>query len=140
MNNQEFFDKTVAHLRKQKVPCFKVHDMGTNCLYVHETPEGKVLHCAVGAHFDPALLTSPGYVGDVDTLFGEHPQIAALFEGVDRPLLRDAQLLHDSAEDGGRGGRGFTTFEGEAFEAEVKLLASKYGLAYTPPSTEGVQP
>lgn len=140
MNNQEFFDKTVAHLRKQKVPCFKVHDMGTNCLYAHETPDGQVLHCAVGAHFDPGMLRSWDYVGDVDTLFGEHPQIAALFEGVDRPLLRDAQLLHDSAEDGGRGDRGFKTFEGEKFEWEVQKLAGKFGLTYTPPATEGVQP
>jgi hypothetical protein len=134
MNNQEFFDKTVAHLRTQKVPCYVETGGGSNCLYVKKTEDGKVLHCAVGAHFEPSMLREPGFVGDVDTLFSGHQQIKALFDGVSRPLLKAAQQLHDSASPGSDYNAGFNTFEGEAFEQEVHMLAARFGLVYTPPA------
>ena len=110
MNNQEFFDKTMEHLRKQGVPSAR----GASCLY--RGPEGT--RCAIGFHI-PDELYKPEMEGKgVGNLLGHHPELRPLFKGVSEELMEELQLLHDN--DLG------TSY----FEEQVEKIANRYHLTY----------
>ena len=110
MNNQEFFDKTMEHLRKQGVPSAR----GTSCLY--RGPNGT--SCAIGFHI-PDELYKPEMEGkEVGNLLGHYPELRPLFKGVSDGLMLELQLLHDND-------LGTSYFEGQA-----EKIAARYHLAY----------
>lgn len=113
MNNQEFFDKTMEHLRKQVV---QSRGEASCCLY--RGPNGT--SCAIGCHIPDELyepeMESRG-VGNLTTYF---PEVGALFNGVNSCLLLEMQTLHDVWLD-----RSVEHMEGRA-----KEIASAYALTY----------
>ncbi len=118
MNNQEFFSKTVLHLRKQGEKSVlrdkygkpkKFADGSLKCAYRDGTKS-----CAVGCHI-------------LDTVYAEHmetrsysslryaPAVGAIFKGVDDNLIANMQNLHDSKDP-------------DQWEAEFSIIAETYGL------------
>ena len=110
MNNQEFFDKTMEHLRKQGVPSAQ----GDRCLY--RGPAGT--KCAIGFHI-PDELYEPEMEGiGVGNLLGHYPKLRPLFEGVSEGLMVEFQVLHDND-------LGTSYFEGQA-----ERIADRHQLTY----------
>ena len=110
MNNQEFFDKTLAHLKQQGVCSAR----GTSCLY--RGPNGT--SCAIGFHI-PDELYKPEMEGkSVGNLLGHYPELRPLFKGVSDVLMVELQSLHDN-------GLG-TSY----FEEQVEKIAARYHLTY----------
>ena len=110
MNNQEFFDKTLAHLKQQGVRSAGV----ARCLY--RGPNGT--SCAIGFHI-PDELYKPEMEGKgVVNLPVHHPELRPLFKGVSDGLMVELQLLHDND-------LGTPYFEGQA-----ERIAARYHLTY----------
>ena len=134
MNNQEFYDKTMAHLRKQKVPSMSMAGDGA-CAYRGAVVDGVPTMCAVGAHLPDSMFA--GGIPDWNTesvaeLCRTKPEVAQIFEGVDASLMRTMQNLHDEASNGDNE-RSYARFEGAAFEMDAKCVALQFALVYTPP-------
>lgn len=87
MNNQEFFDKTMEHLRKQGVPSAR----GASCLY--RGPEGT--RCAIGFHIPDDMYNLRMEGVGVSNLLQNYPELRSLFESVTPGLLSEMQTLHD---------------------------------------------
>ena len=110
MNNQEFFDKTLAHLKQQGVRSAG----GAKCLY--RGPNGT--SCAIGFHI-PDELYKPEMEGrGVGNLLVHHPELKPLFKGVSDGLMAKFQVLHDND-------LGTPYFEGQA-----ERIAARYHLTY----------
>ena len=109
MNNQEFFDKTMEHLRKQGVRSAR----GTSCLY--RGPEGT--RCAIGFHIPDDMYNLRMEGAGVSNLLQKYPELRSLFESVTPGLLSDMQTLHD-------------TWMPVGMEGRAKAIASKYALTY----------
>lgn len=110
MNNQEFFDKTLAHLKQQGVRSAG----GARCLY--RGPNGT--SCAIGFHI-PDELYKPEMEGKaVGNLLVYHPELRPLFKGVSDGLMIELQRLHDS------------DLGTPYFEGHVKITANRYKLVY----------
>ena len=112
MNNQEFFDKTMEHLRKQGVSSAR----GASCLY--RGPEGT--RCAIGFHIPDDMYNLRMEGAGVSNLLQNYPELKSLFESVTPGLLSEMQTLHDVWLD-----RGVECMEGRA-----KAIASEYVLTY----------
>ena len=113
MNNQEFFDKTMEHLRKQGV---QSRGEASCCLY--RGPEGT--RCAIGFHI-PDEMYKWGMEGKcVGNLLGHYPELRHLFKGVTPGLLSEMQTLHDEWLE-----RSVKHMEGRA-----KAIALEYALTY----------
>ena len=113
MNNQEFFDRTLAHLKQQGVRSAE----GAKCLYrgPYRTK------CAIGFHI-PDELYKPEMEGrSVGNILARHPELKPLFEGVSDGLMVEFQGLHDN--DLG------TSY----FEERVEKIAARYQLTYKEP-------
>ena len=113
MNNQEFFDRTLAHLKQQGVRSAE----GAKCLYrgPYRTK------CANGFHI-PDELYKPEMEGrGVGNLLDRYPELKPLFEGVSHELMIELQGLHDN--DLG------TSY----FEERVEKIAARYQLTYKEP-------
>lgn len=99
MNTQEFFDASVAHLRKQGCVAMFQEDFASSCAY--RTEDG--LMCAVGGVIPEPLLKkiadSPSnkYTG-VTTLMNRFPEVNDLFKDVAPGVLSTMQTIHDSFE------------------------------------------
>ena len=94
--NQKFFDKTVAHLLKQKARSMAAINKRTpitgRCAYRGEG--GRM--CAIGCHI-PRRLYRKGMEGvAVGSLLYEFPTVRRVFEGVDKDLMSALQRTHDS--------------------------------------------
>ena len=87
MNNQEFFTKTVQHLRRQGEKAFLPGDDG--CAY--RTRDGKM--CAVGCHITAEQYDDgmEGYRATAMLADYKLPQ----FDGVNDDLIRCMQSVHD---------------------------------------------
>ena len=110
MNNQEFFDKTLAHLKQQGVRSAQT----ARCLY--RGPNGT--KCAIGFHI-PDELYKPEMEGKgVGNLLGHYPELRPLFKGVSEGLMVEFQVLH---------GNDLGT---SYFEARVEKIANSYKLTY----------
>jgi hypothetical protein len=121
MTNQEFFDASVAHLRKQQgVRAVN----GLDCRYC--TSSG--LKCAVGGVMSQQLLfivMSKGVNGaSVVRLLDAVPEAAAFFKGVDENLMSHMQAVHDSEYVVGL----------ENWEREFENVAVKFKLRYVRPT------
>ena len=110
MNNQEFFDKTLAHLKQQGVRSAQ----GASCLY--RGPDGT--KCAIGFHIPDELYESEMEGKGVGNLLVHYPELKPLFEGVSDGLMIELQGLHDND-------LGTSYFEGM-----VEKIASRYKLVY----------
>ena len=110
MNNQEFFDKTLAHLKQQGVRSAG----GAKCLY--RGPNGT--SCAIGFHIPDELYKSEMEGKGVGNLLGHYPELRPLFKGVSDGLMIELQSLHDN-------GLGTSYFEGQA-----ERIAARYNLVY----------
>lgn len=136
MNPQEFFDKTLDHLRKQGRPA-KVRG---NCKYRLPQPDGSTLMCAIGCHltddaYHPDMEGASVYrllAGDARGLpTAQVQRLRGLLEGIHPSLARRMQSLHDEL-DTDEGGR----FNFEQLEGRAKRVAGKFGLTYAPPAAE----
>ena len=112
MNNQEFFDKTLAHLRQQGVRSAQ----GARCLY--RGPDGT--KCAIGFHIPDELYESEMEGKGVGYLITHFPEVQPLFNGVNRYLLSEMQTLHDT----------WMPYGVESMEGRAKAIASEYALTY----------
>ena len=110
MNNQEFFDKTLAHLKQQGVRSVG----GARCLY--RGPDGT--KCAIGFHIPDELYESEMEGKGVGNLIVHYPELKPLFKGVSEGLMIEFHGLHDSD-------LGTSYFEGM-----VEKIANKYKLVY----------
>ena len=110
MNNQEFFDKTLAHLKQQGVPSAR----SDGCLY--RGPNGT--KCAIGFHIPDELYKSEMEGKGVGNLLDHYPELRPLFKGVSDGLMEEFQGLHDN-DPGTR-----------YFERQAERIADKYKLVY----------
>jgi hypothetical protein len=98
MNSQEFFTKTVQHLRKQGKKAQAVQYRGDGKFYtgcVHLAADGCM--CAIGCHLGD-IYSSEMEGLPVCKLLEKYPEVAQLFADVDPRLLEDMQRLHDAVE------------------------------------------
>jgi len=156
MNNQQFFDITIAHLRLQKVPAVVTRKRadGTDnvaCVYrgttdgsgwTPETPADKTLMCAVGKHLPDALIAQHMYINteSFGSLIDEDDApdaqvrevVNTIFAGVDHELIVHMQGVHDhaGAKSEVRDDREYVRFEGPAFEDKLREAARMYKLDY----------
>lgn len=119
---QQFFDKTVTHLRTQGKQA--KHPINDTCLY--HTSEG--LKCAIGCHI-PDYIKIPAEYGSVRRLQTNYPYL----EGTVWPageygikLALALQNLHDSQYNWDQ-----TGFIGEI---RAQKIAETFGLVYKEPS------
>lgn len=123
MNNQEFFDKSVAHLRKQgrTARAFRDGDTTVSCMY--RTPEG--LGCAVGGTMPDDLvakvLASNGNTWRFGLLASDVPEVGTFYRGVDHSLIGRMQQVHDN-------------YEQPEWELRFRRVAGQHDLVYTPPA------
>lgn len=112
MNNQEFFSKTVDHLRRQN----KKATNGKLCTYRMEDPErsGHFLKCAIGVHIPDSLYRETMEGRNVFHL-AKMPGMSDVFEGIDMKLLLAMQDIHDYSPI-------------EDWEDKFHFIAQKYGL------------
>lgn len=121
MDNQQFFDKTVAFLRTQGEAAVTANGA---CRYRTSPSEDRVLMCAVGCHI-PDNVYSSGFEGvSASELLRVSNDVCALFGGVDRALIEAMQLAHDD---------GLAVHGLHAFEDQVENIAFDYGLKYITP-------
>lgn len=149
MNNQQFFDLTVAHLRRQVQPSYVIiPTVGTACAY-RSRPNGQpwvmgakdTLMCAIGAHIpDSVIFEAPSLNSTPfdNLLSSATKEVRAKFDNVDHTLARSMQMLHDHAapneDEVLTSRRRYTKFEGDVFERELQQIASRCNLLYTPPA------
>lgn len=123
MNNQEFFDKAVAHLRKQGR---RASNSQMGCRYRIEV-DGVMLACAVGGVMPDDLareVIAAGLNGsNIHNVRLEMRQVDELFAGVDESLMGAVQDVHDC-------------FEPESWENRFLKVAQDFELTYTPPAQE----
>jgi hypothetical protein len=117
MTNQEFFDRSVAHLRKQGR---KSRGANLACLYRHpDNGDG----CAVGGVMPEDLIQKVIAAGcntsSFDGLLSMVPEAAEFFDGVDVSLGIDMQVVHDGREP-------------KDWEYGFRRVASEYGLTLQP--------
>lgn len=129
MNNQQTFDRIVAHLRQQKRQSVNDH----SCLY--RGPNGT--SCAVGCLI-PDDLYDPKMEGNsVESVCDVYPSVGRMFRewGVDPCLLTDMQRVHDDFHNPGTlTDRTTGEFRMDALEAEFLRVAARFNLVYTPPT------
>lgn len=143
MNNQQFFDAALAHIRKQGRPAARMclHSGENQCQYRLPLPDGSVLSCAIGGQV-PDDEYHPGLEGrkidglvnfcspeDQDELLtAAMDKIGVRFAGVDRDLLGSVQRAHDGAA-----AAPHLMFM-ETFERYMQATASLglYGITYMP--------
>lgn len=121
MTQQEFFDKTVAHIRSLPERAFD-HDAKV-CSYL--TPDGR--KCAIGVHIPDG---HPGQKigGGVAELVYDYPDLAkhVLPEGEDGlGLAEELQNAHDAPS--------YWSSAGFVGEDVLQYIAELYGLTYTAP-------
>lgn len=126
-SKQEFFDKTVCHLRTQGVMALKTEE----ALCLLRTPEG--LSCAIGCHIPENLSIPDG----VNTEGWSSPKVQNLLAGrmplpLDPIFMGDIQDLHDNRHNWDE-----TGFVGET---AAEKFATKHGLTYTPPKGPEPEP
>ena len=128
MNQQEFFDKTVAEMRRReykKAEGCPAGEKRIRCLYRNEQGLG----CAIGMHipeelYRPEMDAEPMGPG---SLLASYPELGPVFEGLSARFLVSAQgMLHDWPDGP------------ESMEKAFAEFAQHYGLTYTPP--EGYEP
>ena len=88
MNNQQFFDVTVAHLRKQGKPAIEPGF----CAYL--TSDGK--KCAVGCHIPAGVYKREMEGNGSVRLMKDFPEVAKIFAGVGPALIDEMQKTHDN--------------------------------------------
>lgn len=113
MNNQEFFTKTIEHLRRQGV---KSVNLDGDCKYRLQRGD-TVLMCAIGVHIPDRLYHATMEGRDVHTIKG-FPRICEIFEDVDPSLLTRMQRLHDN----------HPSSDSYAWESEYRIVAKEYNL------------
>ncbi len=107
MNNQEFFSKTILHLRKQQAQSKSSNDL---CCYRAGT-----LSCAIGCHI-PDTMYNPDMEGTrIHQTMQDWPELQPLFVGVSLRLMDELQGVHDC-------------YLPHAWEFEFKRLAKSYNL------------
>lgn len=120
MTDQEFFDASVAHLRRQGVASMDERGM---CVYRDDQGRG----CAVGGVMPPNLIEvvlRRGYNGaSFSGLVGDLREAREFFDGVSVPLATSMQCIHDGVEPA-------------QWEQEFRRKAESYGLVYTPPGAQ----
>jgi hypothetical protein len=121
MNNQEFFDKAVTHLREQQVKATDLISCYGGCSYTIVVA-GRTLHCGVGGTMTQTVLDAVVQAGlnsgAIDYVIKELPEAFELYQCVDRQLLVDTQSLHDGVEPAN-------------WEGELLALAARYNLEFT---------
>lgn len=115
MDNQEFFDKTVEHLRSQG--CKSLDEHGNLCKYRAGT-----LKCAIGGHIPEDIYDVRFEYKPIPELCYDEPSIAKLFNGVTMDLMVWMQNIHDA-------------YKVEEWESKFKYVAELFGLVYTPPKS-----
>ena len=116
MNNQEFFDRTVEHLRKQN--CQAKDD--TDCKY-RTVVDGVTLMCAVGCHLTDDIYKDTFEGHSIYALMKYSLTVRNLFSGVSIKLIRNMQCIHDNDINCV-----------EEWEEQFKYCAEAHGLIYTP--------
>lgn len=122
--NQEFYDKTMAHLRKQKKMALRlVNGLPIGCAY--RADDG--CKCAIGFHI-PDDKYKPEMEGlTVGGLIKTYPELQDIMPENIR-LAIDLQHLHDNYAD-----------EPGMFESYAKAIALDFDLIYMPPHAVGGQ-
>lgn len=126
MELQEYFDKTINHLRQQEA---RAYSNGA-CRYL--ALDGN--KCAVGLHI-PDGHPAQHYEGSIETLIDDYPSLAGVAwpEGINGVALASLlQFLHDSIiyrneEAGSLSPIG---------ECEAQSIAKRFQLVYTPPEDQ----
>ncbi len=123
MTNQEYFDKSVNHIRTQGCAAFN----GT-CRYRHTTTDGKVLSCGIGglipdAKYDPDFENCGVGRDDIFAASGGDKAIKH-----QQDLAKSLQSAHDNAA--------MVTNDSKAefllvYEDRVKVIAKHHHLKYT---------
>lgn len=113
MNNQEFFTKSATHLLKQNKKSIWSDECGESCVY--RSPDG--LMCAVGATIPDSVYSPTMENKTISRLIDFYPDIATLFEGVDRNLLTRMQRVHDG-------------WRVEEWPEQLRSIAREYNLKY----------
>lgn len=123
MTDQEAFDTALFKLREQGVRSLRVEVPGALTMCVYRAPNG--VKCAVG-HLIPDEHYSPELEGNEVTRLP--PELMnSVFAGVNPDLLADMQFVHDVHMPETKGA------PLDRWEGRMKLLAEKFGLAYTAP-------
>lgn len=117
MTNQEFFDKTLTHLRKQGRAAV---DGKGGCFY----RAGDGATCAIGCHIPDEMYRSNFEDKDIDFLLRTNVAIRSLFDGVKPGLMGDCQDAHDCDLASG---------DILHWERRMSMVAYQRGLVYTPP-------
>lgn len=117
MTDQEFFDKTLAHLRKQGKAA--VDEVGA-CFY--RADDGAT--CAIGCHIPDEAYRSNFEDKDIGLLLRTNVAIRSLFDGVDPGLMGDCQDAHDCDLASG---------DIRHWERRMSMIAYNRGIVYTPP-------
>lgn len=125
MNNQEAFDKVVAHLKTQKKRSTESLSLkaGDKCLY--RGPNG--LKCAIGCLIPDELYdNNMDYGGNssIQHALEKNPALAKYFSGIPLLLLSDLQRAHDAIMNWDENGFNETGFE------RLKIIASDFNLTY----------
>jgi hypothetical protein len=126
MDNQEFYDKSVAHLRRQGAKALMNGEgaQGGTCAY--RTKDG--LACAVGGVMPDDLAAKVVAAGHntmaIGPLMRSNQDVAKFFRGVERSLIADMQLVHDWCAV-------------PYWEQEFIQIAGNFRLTYTPPAAKG---
>lgn len=129
IDNQEYFDKTIAYLRGQGAQCVNLQGF---CLY--RNGENR---CAVGYHFSEGLCNQIASLNFNQKSLGkliETNKFPDIFQylPVTISLATELQELHDLREYRKETGGGLN----KKGEGMAKLIAKRFGLKYTPPAAD----
>lgn len=142
MDNQEFFTKSVAHLRKQNArariarPVDSTSPSPQVCTY-RTVKDGVTLMCAVGgvipehildkiaAYVDPHMPNdiSPALTYSVGLLIHTFADVHQLFLNVSSSLLKEMQIIHDINRL-------------ESWETSFRDIAEQYNLILEPKAAQ----
>lgn len=119
MNNQEFFDASVRHLRQQGE---RAINYAKQCVYEMDVGGGRTLMCAVGGVMTPELrqlCRMEGVNGNGARMLRSClPAADKFFGDVNTELMEHMQIVHDNEPV-------------ECWETRFAGVARKYGLVYT---------
>lgn len=122
-SNQQFYDETITHLRKQKKRSVRGGDL--YCAYRGNDD----CKCAIGVHIPDDKYHSSMEGQDVIWVWHNFPLTREYLLDPSHngfALMKDLQCLHDYC------------LETENFEIRAEHIAFCYHLEYTPPSTQKI--
>lgn len=125
MTDQEFFDASVAHLRRQGAKASEYSSSGAVISCMYRGPGGRA--CGVGGvmpDYLAQIVSDRGFNAKrISTVLDHVVEARLFFDGVTGDLLFDMQDVHDNSAV-------------EEWERRFQRLANSYSLVYTPPGAQ----